>query len=73
MEYDFSDLQDCGFRLYNQHEGYAYRSFPATSLDDFKHDPQAHVYCQDADPETLSRFKDDGLTKFADQVTPLFT
>ena len=61
--------QDCGFRLWNQHEGYAYKSFPAINLDDFKHEPQAHVYCMDAKPEDLLRFKDDGLSKFSDQVS----
>ena len=64
-------VQDCGFRLYNQHEGYAYRSFPATNLDGFNFEPQAHVYCMDADPKELMKYKEDGLKKFADRVSAL--
>lgn len=60
-------LQGCGYRLFNQHKGFAFRGTPAVSLEGFTFEPQAHVFCKDADLQDLARFKEDGLPKFQEQ------
>lgn len=60
-------MQGCGYRLYNQHRGFAFRGTPASNLAGFTFAPQAHVFCKDALPEALVRYRQDGLPKFEDQ------
>ena len=40
---------------------------PATSIQGLSFEPAFHGFCEDADKDSVLRFKDDGLTKFLDQ------
>ena len=64
-EFERLFCKTCGFRLYGQHTKMGFKSIPAVNLETLDFKPVSHVFCQDVPKDSLQRFKEDGLPKFA--------